>query len=199
MEAITGILKEAGSIIGEIESDGEILETLGTITECLITCFRNGNKVMFCGNGGSAAEAQHLAAELSGRFYLDRRALPAEALHVNSSYITAVANDYSFSKIYSRYIAGVGKKGDVLIGLSASGNSENIVEAFHAAGKKGISTIAFTGKSGGLLKQLSDYIICIPSDSVPRIQEMHLILGHIICEKVEQKLFEKKEAGLKKS
>ncbi len=191
MESITNILKETGKIIQDIQESRQISELIENISKHLITSFKNGNKVMFCGNGGSAAEAQHLAAELSGRFYLDRQPLPAEALHVNSSYITAVANDYSFSKIYSRYISGVGKTGDVIIGLSTSGNSENIVQAFHAAREKGITTVAFTGKTGGLLLQLSDYIICIPSESVPRIQEMHLIIGHIICEKVEQGLFEK--------
>jgi D-sedoheptulose 7-phosphate isomerase len=191
MVSITDILKEAGKIIEDIGSSRQISDLVEEISKHLIACFRKGNKVMFCGNGGSAAEAQHLAAELSGKFYLERPPLPAEALHVNSSYITAVANDYSFSKIYSRYIAGVGNKGDILIGLSTSGNSENIVQAFQAAREKGVRTIAFTGKSGGLLHQLSDYIICIPSESVPRIQEMHLIIGHIICEKVEQNLFGK--------
>ncbi len=191
MASITSILKEAGKIIQDIEQNRQISELVEEISKHLIACFRNGNKIMFCGNGGSAAEAQHLAAELSGKFYLDRQPLPAEALNVNSSYITAVANDYSFSKIYSRYISGVGNKGDVLIGLSTSGNSENIVQAFQVAREKGITTIAFTGESGGLLRQLSDYIICIPSEIVPRIQEMHLIIGHIICEKVEKGLFEK--------
>ena len=118
MNSISEIFNEAGKIIQEIEDNKEFSELIEAITSLIITCFRKGNKVMFCGNGGSAAEAQHLAAELSGRFYLDRQPLPAEALHINSSYITAVANDYSFSKIYSRYVAGVGKKGDVLIGLS---------------------------------------------------------------------------------
>ncbi len=198
MGFIQHTLNEAGNIIREVENNREIQEVVEQICEKIIACFRNGNKVMFCGNGGSAAEAQHLAAELSGRFYLDRQPLPAEALHVNSSYITAVANDYAFGKIYSRYVAGVGKKGDVLIGLSTSGNSENIVEAFHSAREKEITTVAFTGKSGGLLRELSDFIISIPSENVPRIQEMHLIIGHIICEKVESSLFGN-PSGLNKS
>lgn len=198
MGLIQNALIETGKIIQEIEKNKEISEVLEKITVQVVSCFRNGNKVMFCGNGGSAAEAQHLAAELSGKFYLDRQPLQAEALHVNSSYITAVANDYSFSKIYSRYITGVGKQGDVLIGLSTSGNSENIVEAFRSAREKEITTVAFTGKSGGLLNTLSDFIICVPSENVPRIQEMHLILGHIICEKVENTLFGN-HSGLKKS
>lgn len=191
MNSISEIFNEAGKIIQEIEDNKEFSELIEAITSLIITCFRKGNKVMFCGNGGSAAEAQHLAAELSGRFYLDRQPLPAEALHINSSYITAVANDYSFSKIYSRYVAGVGKKGDVLIGLSTSGLSDNIIQAFQSAREKEITTVAFTGKSGGLLHQHSDYMLCIPSENIPRIQEMHLIVGHIICEKVEQVLFGK--------
>ncbi len=189
MGSIQHTLIEAGKILRELENSAVFSAVVERICEELTDCFRNGNKVMFCGNGGSAAEAQHLAAELSGRFYLDRQPLPAEALHVNSSYITAVANDYSFGKIYSRYITGVGKKGDILFGLSTSGNSENIVEAFHSAREKGILTVALTGKTGGLLTALSDFIITIPSENVPRIQEFHLIVGHIICEKVENSLF----------
>ncbi len=189
MGSVTNILKEAGNILQELEADREFCELIERVSQQIINCFSNGNKVMFCGNGGSAAEAQHLAAELSGKFYLDRQPLPAEALHVNSSYITAVANDYSFSQIYSRYISGVGKKGDVLVGLSTSGNSENIVHAFQSARKAEVTTIAFTGKTGGLLHQFSDYTINIPSENIPRIQEMHLIVGHIICEKVEKVLF----------
>lgn len=198
MELLQHTLKETGKIIQDIEDSTEISEVLEQIVAQVVSSFRSGNKVMFCGNGGSAAEAQHLAAELSGKFYLDRLPLPAEALHVNTSYITAVANDYAFSKIYSRYITGVGKKGDVLIGLSTSGNSENVVEAFRSAREKEITTVAFTGKTGGLLQTISDFCICIPSENVPRIQEMHLILGHIICEKVESSLFEN-PSGLKKS
>lgn len=198
MGSIQYTLNEAGKILRELENSANFPGVVEMICKELITCFRSGNKVMFCGNGGSAAEAQHLAAELSGRFYLDRQPLPAEALHVNSSYITAVANDYSFGKIYSRYIAGTGRKGDVLIGLSTSGNSENIVEAFHSAREKGIITVALTGKTGGLLTHLSDFIITIPSENVPRIQELHLIVGHIICEKVEYSLFGN-STGLNKS
>src|SRR5690606_5568999 len=125
----------------------------------------------FCGNGGSAADAQHLAAEFSGRFYLDRDALPAEALHCNTSYLTAVANDYSYDMIFARLIKGVGKKGDVLAGLSTSGNSANILNAFEVAREKGMTTIAFTGQSGGQLKAYSDYLFNVPSVNTPRIQE----------------------------
>ena len=151
--------------------------------------FKNGNKVLFCGNGGSAADAQHLAAEFSGRFYIDRPALPAEALHCNTSYLTAVANDYSYDMIYARLLQGIGKKGDVLIGLSTSGNSTNIIKAFEVAKEKGMINIGFTGATGGAMKNLSDYLLNVPSTDTPRIQESHILLGHIICQLVEEKLY----------
>ena len=167
--------------------------TLQTIIESAITAityaFQNGNKVLFCGNGGSAADAQHLAAEFSGRFYKDRKALPSEALHCNSSYLTAVANDYSYDVIYSRLVDGICVKGDILIGLSTSGNSKNILHAFETAREKGVITIGFTGASGGKMKELSDYLINVPSTITPRIQESHILIGHIICELVEAKIF----------
>ena len=191
MDSIKKGLNEAASAIQDISENKSICETIEKVTNQVIACFRNGGKVMFCGNGGSAADAQHLAAELSGKFYLDRQLLPAEALHVNSSYLTAVANDYSFNKIYSRYVSGAGKQGDVLFGLSTSGNSENIVQAFQAARENGIVTVGFTGETGGKLKNLADFLIPIPSSRVARIQEMHLIIGHIICETVENVLFGK--------
>ncbi|MFT3903705.1 MAG: D-sedoheptulose 7-phosphate isomerase [Niabella sp.] len=166
-----------------------VLNTVEKVVTHIVLAFQNGNSVYFCGNGGSAADAQHLAAEFSGRFYLDRKALPAEALHCNTSYLTAVANDYHFDLIYARLIDGIGKKGDILIGLSTSGNSRNIVEAFLTARKKGMTTIALTGTTGGELKSHSDYLINVPSADTPRIQECHILLGHIICELVEEKYF----------
>ncbi|HEX7755100.1 MAG TPA: D-sedoheptulose 7-phosphate isomerase [Niabella sp.] len=166
-----------------------LLQTVEQVVNLIVNAFKNGNSVYFCGNGGSAADAQHLAAEFSGRFYKDRKALPAEALHCNTSYLTAVANDYSFELIYSRIIDGIGKKGDVLIGLSTSGNSANIVKAFEQAKTKGLLTIGFTGITGGILKTTSDYLINIPSSDTPRIQECHMLLGHSICQLVEEKYF----------
>ncbi|MEI9959401.1 MAG: D-sedoheptulose 7-phosphate isomerase [Ferruginibacter sp.] len=166
-----------------------MIKTVENCVAAIVTAFKNGNKVLFCGNGGSASDAQHLAAEFSGRFYKDRDALPAEALHCNTSYLTAVANDYSFDVIYSRLVKGIGVKGDVLVGLSTSGNSKNIVSAFEVAREKGIITIGFTGESGGVLKSLSDYLINVPSFDTPRIQESHIMLGHIICEMVEEQYF----------
>lgn len=167
---------------------------LGTIDQLAVICtqsLRNGNRIYFCGNGGSAADAQHLAAEFSGRFYTDRDALPAEALHCNTSYLTAVANDYSFDVVYARLIKGIGLKGDVLVGLSTSGNSANIIKAFEVAREKGIITVGFTGESGGKMKELSDHLVNVPSKDTPRIQESHIMLGHIICQLVEEQYFAK--------
>jgi len=169
-----------------------ILSTLEQIINDIITSYKAGGKVMWCGNGGSAADAQHLAAELSGRFYYDRPPLFSEALHVNTSYTTAVANDYSYEIIYSRLVEAMGKKNDVLIGLSTSGNSQNVVKAIEKANQLGLTTVAFTGETGGQLKNISKYLINIESTNTPRIQECHMILGHTICEIVEMKLFPKK-------
>lgn len=153
--------------------------------------FRKGCKVLFCGNGGSAADAQHLAAEFSGRFYYDRDPLPSEALHVNTSYLTAVANDYSYDEVYARMVKATGREGDFLIGLSTSGNSPNIIRAFEEARKIGMITVGFTGETGGKLKDLCDFLINVPSIDTPRIQESHIMIGHIICELVESDLFPK--------
>jgi D-sedoheptulose 7-phosphate isomerase len=169
--------------------DETILNNLEACVDKITCAFQNGNKVLFCGNGGSAADAQHLAAEFSGRFYTDREALPAEALHVNTSYLTAVANDYSYEVVYSRLINGIGKPGDVLVGLSTSGNSTNIVNAFVKAKEKGMITIGFTGEGGGKMNPLSDHLLAVPSKDTPRIQECHILLGHILCQLVEEKYF----------
>jgi D-sedoheptulose 7-phosphate isomerase len=186
---IKSIIKASIDVKQTILDDDKLPDTITQCVELLVAAFRNGNKVLFCGNGGSAADAQHLAAEFSGRFYIDRDALPAEALHVNSSYITAVANDYSYDVVYSRMIKGIGNAGDVLIGLSTSGNSGNIVKAFEVAKEKGMHTIGFTGASGGKMKTLSDYLLNVPSSDTPRIQESHILLGHIICQLVEEIYF----------
>ncbi|WP_319591184.1 SIS domain-containing protein [uncultured Draconibacterium sp.] len=183
-------IKQLSALCDQLGENMQLVEIIDNIAEAIVKAYKNGNKTLFCGNGGSSAEAQHLAAELSGRFKFERKPIPAEACHVNSSFVTAVSNDYDFTKVYSRYIEGFGQKGDVLIGLSTSGTSENIVNAFIAAREKGLTTVALTGDSGGDLKGLSDLILKVPSGNVPRIQEMHLLVGHIICEKVEQTLFE---------
>jgi D-sedoheptulose 7-phosphate isomerase len=166
-----------------------ILKTIQDLTLTIVHAYKNGNKVLFCGNGGSAADAQHLAAELSGRYYYDRPPLFAEALHVNTSYLTAVANDYSYDEVFSRLVKAMGKKGDVLIGLSTSGNSSNVLKALVEARSMGMITAAFTGLGGGKMKDACDYWIGVPSDNTPRIQECHMIIGHSICEEVEKQLF----------
>lgn len=188
-EKITGIIKASIDTKQQVLENELLLQTINSCIHKIVLSFKNGNKVLFCGNGGSAADAQHLAAEFSGRFYTDRKALPAEALHCNTSYLTAVGNDYSFDVIYSRLIEGIGQPGDVLIGLSTSGNSKNIIKAFETAKEKGMVTIGFTGMTGGQLKPVSDYLINIPSTDTPRIQESHILIGHIICQLVEEKIF----------
>lgn len=188
---IKEIIKQSINIKEEIYGDSIMHKTIYEIINLIVDCYKYNGKVLLCGNGGSAADAQHIAAELSGRFYLDRSPLFAEALHVNSSYITSVANDYGYDEIYSRLVEGFGRKNDILIGLSTSGNSPNIIRAFTTAKKIGIKTIALTGKNGGKIKDFSDYIIKIPSSDTPRIQESHIMIGHIICEFVEEILFKK--------
>jgi D-sedoheptulose 7-phosphate isomerase len=175
-----------------ILSNQVLLNSVNEAVNKIIASYKNNGKVLWCGNGGSAADAQHLAAELSGRFYYDRPPLFAEALHVNTSYTTAVANDYSYDVIYSRLVKAMGRKGDVLIGLSTSGNSANVVKAFEEAKNIGMTTIGFTGETGGKMKSVSDILINIPSTDTPRIQECHMLLGHTICEMVEIELFPKK-------
>lgn len=171
--------------------DENLIQTVQKVTEKVTAAFLSGNKVLFCGNGGSAADAQHLAAEFSGRFYTDRNPLPSEALHCNTSYLTAVANDYGYEFVFSRMVKGMGKKGDILFGLSTSGNSKNILAAFETARSMGMTTIGMTGETGGKMKPLSDFLINIPSSDTPRIQECHITFGHIICQLVEESLFSK--------
>lgn len=186
---IQSIISASIDVKKQILSDTAFLANIERVVEVVTAAFQNGKKVLFCGNGGSAADAQHLAAEFSGRFYKDRKALPSEALHCNSSYLTAVANDYSYDVIYSRLVEGICEEGDVLIGLSTSGNSKNILNAFAAARDKKVITIGFTGANGGQMKDAGDYLINVPSTDTPRIQESHIMIGHIICELVEAKIF----------
>src|SRR5215510_3841376 len=189
MEKIKQIIQASIETKQQVLQNEELLSTISKASDIITQAFKNGNRVYFCGNGGSAADAQHLAAEFSGRFYTDRKALPAEALHCNTSYITAVGNDYSYDVIYSRIIDGIGEEGDVLIGLSTSGNSKNIIKAFEKAREKNMVTVGFTGESGGGMRPLSNYLINIPSADTPRIQESHIMAGHIICQLVEEKYF----------
>jgi D-sedoheptulose 7-phosphate isomerase len=175
----------------ELLSQEILIQNISNVADEIIRCYQNKGKVLWCGNGGSAADAQHLSAELSGRFYYDRPPLFSEALHVNTSYTTAVANDYSYDEIYSRLVKAMGNKGDILIGLSTSGNSGNVVKALQTAKELGMITIAFTGETGGKMKDFSNYLINIPSKDTPRIQECHMLIGHTLCEITEMKLFPK--------
>jgi len=154
-----------------------------------VNAFQSNKKMLFCGNGGSASDAQHIAAELSGKFYIDRPPLYAEALHVNSSFMTAVANDYGYEATYARMVEAAGKSGDILVGISTSGNSPNVVKAIQKAKELGMITVGFTGKNGGAMRDICDIMICTPSDDTPRVQEVHILVGHIICQLIEQEMF----------
>jgi D-sedoheptulose 7-phosphate isomerase len=191
MKRIEEAIRDSIRVKELVLENQEMLATIWEIAETCSNALCLGNKILFCGNGGSAADAQHLAAELSGRFYLDRNPLAAEALTVNTSFLTSVANDYSFEEVYARLLNGIGTGGDVLVGLSTSGNSENVIRAFQAAQKKGIITVGLTGQDGGRLAPLSDFIIRIPSSDTPRIQEAQILVGHIICELIETSIFSK--------
>ena len=173
-------------------ADERLVQLTAAVSQLIAQAFEQGNRLYFCGNGGSAADAQHLSAEFTGAFYnRGRKALPAEALHVNTSYLTAVANDYDYDSIYSRLVEGIMQPGDILIGLSTSGNSGNVVKAFEAARAKGVITVGMTGESGGKMKDLSDHLFNVPSTDTPRVQECHMLIGHTICQLVEQQLFPK--------
>lgn len=189
MSKIQEIIQASIETKQRVLEDETLLATVQQVVERLTQALKNGKRLYFCGNGGSAADAQHLAAEFSGRFYVNRKALPAEALHCNTSYLTAVANDYSYDVVYARLMEGIADEGDVLVGLSTSGNSANIVKAFEVCREKGIATIAFTGQAGGAMRSYSDYLINVPSTDTPRIQESHIMIGHIICQLVEEEFF----------
>jgi D-sedoheptulose 7-phosphate isomerase len=182
-------IQQSIEVKAKLLSDEVLLNEISKIVLVCTDALKSGGKVLFCGNGGSAADAQHLAAELSGRFYFDRPPLDSEALHVNTSYLTAVANDYSFDEIFSRLVKAKGRKGDILIGLSTSGNSPNVLKAFEAAKDIGMITVGLTGETGGKMKEISSILIRIPSKDTPRIQESHILVGHIICELIESGMF----------
>lgn len=189
MSLIEKRIQESINVKSNILNNSLLIDQITNVAQILTDCFKSKGSVYFCGNGGSAADAQHLAAELSGRFYFDRPPLSSEALHCNTSFLTAVANDYSFEDIYSRLISGVGRDGDILVGLSTSGNSKNILKAFDKCKSSGIKTIALTGNEGGKMKYAADICLCVPSEDTPRIQESHIMIGHIICEIVETNMF----------
>lgn len=189
-EHISDILNDSFNNLQKVISDKGLILEIETITTKIIKAFKDGNKLLLCGNGGSASDAQHIAAELSGRFIKERKPLYAEALHVNSSYMTAVSNDYGFESTYSRMLEAIGKKGDVLIALSTSGNSENVVNAVKMANSLGMLSVGMSGATGGKIKDLCQHNIIIPSSNTARIQEAHIIVGHIFCQIIEEKLFD---------
>lgn len=182
-------LKESASVKELMAGDEELMSLIVTVAERIVAAYREDKKVLICGNGGSAADSQHIAAELVGKFYLNRAPLAAEALTVNTSSITAVGNDFSYDDIFLKQMQGLGRTGDVAIGISTSGNSENVIRALDAARDQGLVTVALTGSSGGKMKDHAEFCIRMPSDDTPRIQEGHITAGHIICEIVERELF----------
>ncbi|GDX53371.1 phosphoheptose isomerase 2 [Bacteroidota bacterium] len=190
-EKINAIIKSSIEVKQKLLTDEKLLTTLIDVTTSWCKTLEGNGRILFCGNGGSAADAQHIAAELSGRFYFDREPLDAEALHVNTSYLTAVANDYSYDEVYSRMVRAKGKKGDMLVGISTSGNSANVIKAMEQAKKQGMIVVAMTGKNGGKMRDCCDFLINVPSNDTPRIQECHIMVGHILCELTEEQLFKK--------
>ncbi|MFN0200983.1 MAG: SIS domain-containing protein [Bacteroidia bacterium] len=186
---IASIIEKSIEVKTKILNDLELLQKIQRVGQVMAAAFEQDKKVLFCGNGGSAADAQHLAAELSGRFYKDRKPLFAEALHVNTSYLTAVGNDYGFEYIYARMIEAAGRQGDILVSISTSGNSPNILKAIEKARNQGMLIIGMTGENGGKMAMLCDFLINVPSGDTPRIQESHIMIGHIWCEQVERILF----------
>ncbi len=186
---IKDIITASIAVKQQVLADEPLLNTVQQVIQATVQAYQADKRVYFCGNGGSAADAQHLAAEFSGRFYKDRKPLYAEALHVNTSYLTAVANDYSYEVIYSRMIEAAGRKGDILFAISTSGNSTNIIKAIEVAKNQGVICVGMTGQTGGKMKDLCDFLLNVPSKDTPRIQESHILLGHIICELVEKELF----------
>lgn len=187
-ELIQKRIKDSIETKQKLLSNAQLIQSIERAAMLIIESIKEGGKIIFCGNGGSAADAQHLAAELVGKFYLDRPALPGISLTTNTSILTAVANDYTYDRVFVRQVEAIAKTGDVLVGISTSGNSLNVVEAMKLAKNIGMKTIAFTGETGGKMKDYADVLINVPSTDTPRIQELHIMVGHIICEIVEKEL-----------
>ncbi|MDA0890255.1 MAG: D-sedoheptulose 7-phosphate isomerase [Bacteroidetes bacterium] len=186
---INSCIKSSVENYTRVLNDKNLQANIEKIIGLSIKAFKDDKKILFCGNGGSASDAQHIAAELSGRFYTNRPPLYAEALHVNSSYMTAVANDFGYDETYARMLEACGRKGDILVGISTSGNSLNVVKALKKANELGLTTIGFTGSRGGEMNSICDIMIKVPSDDTPRIQEVHILVGHIICQLIEEEMF----------
>lgn len=186
---INSCIKSSVENYTRVLNDKNLQANIEKIVEFSVKAFKDDKKILFCGNGGSASDAQHIAAELSGRFYTNRPPLYAEALHVNSSYMTAVANDFGYDETYARMLEACGREGDILVGISTSGNSLNVVKALKKANELGLTTVGFTGSKGGEMNSICDIMIKVPSDDTPRIQEVHILVGHIICQLIEEEMF----------
>ena len=187
-ELVADRFREAAELAGGM-LEGELPDRVATVATAIVDSYRANGKAIFCGNGGSAADAQHLAGEFLGRYLRDRRSLPAVALADGISTVTAIANDYGFAEIFSRQLEGIAREGDVLVALSTSGRSENVLAAVDRAGELGVVTVGMTGADGGPLAERCDHCLRVPSDQVPRIQEAHMLIGHALCEYVERELF----------
>jgi len=185
-------IRDCASVMQSLLESAPYLGSLVKVADAMTKCLRSGNKILFFGNGGSAADAQHLAAELSGRFLRERESLSGWALTTNSSVLTAIGNDYSFDEVFARQVHGMGSPNDVAFGITTSGNSPNVLRAVHVAREKKLVTVGLTGRNGGKLLSAVDHCICIPSDQTPRIQEAHILTGHILCELIEETLFVQK-------
>ena len=181
-------IRESIAVKERILHDTGIVEMIGQISELLLETLKSKGKILFCGNGGSASDSQHMAAEFIGRFQCERHPLPAGSLNENTAILTAVANDYGYDAVFARCVEGLMRAEDVLVGFSTSGDSENVYRAFLKAGEIGGSTVAFLGKSGGKIWKCADYSIVVPSNCTARIQESHIMIGHIVCEIVERSL-----------
>jgi D-sedoheptulose 7-phosphate isomerase len=188
-ERVSRSIQASIAVKERLLGSAEVVSMVAQVSEILVDSFQQGNKLILFGNGGSAADAQHIAAEFVGRFAFDRPALPALALSVNTSCVTAIGNDYGFDVVFSRQIEAIGRPGDVAIGISTSGNSPNVLRGLSVAKELGLHTVALAGCTGGKLKGAVDHCICAPSNETPRIQECHLLVGHIIAELVEQTIF----------
>ena len=188
-ESIINQIKDSIEVKSSIINDDKLIELINQASEEIISCYKNGHMLLLCGNGGSAADAQHIAGEMVARFRLERNALSAIAFNTNSSVVTAIGNDYEYNYIFERQVEAFGKEGDVLISISTSGNSESVLRAINKAKEMNIKTVSLLGKDGGACKNISDYAIVVPSDDTPRIQESHIMIGHIICDIVERRMF----------
>jgi D-sedoheptulose 7-phosphate isomerase len=188
-ERVGGLIEASIVTKQRLLQDSAMVSMLAEVSRVIVGALQEGKKILLCGNGGSAADAQHLAAEFVGRFAFDRPALPALALSVNTSCVTAIGNDYGFDLVFSRQIEALARNGDIVIGISTSGNSVNVFRGMSTSRRLGLRTIALTGCTGGKLKNEVDFCLCAPSDQTPRIQECHILMGHIISELVEQTIF----------